>query len=164
MSVGIFQTPDGSLHRSRWSNRVEFRTSEIFWLSCLPARIKSRDTGVLTSEYNANFRHFRAANSTVNGGIWPKYSFFQACKVALYTCKNKKDPIKTVITTFLWVCFSAVQGRPTPQSMVKSGRNCMIVLLTCRNKEAPINQRTNGPVNAHLISGPSISEKHTKPG
>ena len=23
---------------------------------------------------------------------------------------------------------------------------------------------TNGPVNAHLISGPSISTKHTKPG
>ena len=27
-----------------------------------------------------------------------------------------------------------------------------------------INQRTNGPVNAHLISGPSISIKDTKPG
>ena len=26
------------------------------------------------------------------------------------------------------------------------------------------NQRTNGPVNAHLVSGPSISTKHTKPG
>ena len=24
-----------------------------------------------------------------------------------------------------------------------------------------LNQRTNGPVNAHLISGPSISTKHT---
>ena len=27
-----------------------------------------------------------------------------------------------------------------------------------------LNQRTNGPVNAHLISGPSNSPKHTKPG
>ena len=26
------------------------------------------------------------------------------------------------------------------------------------------NQRTNGPVNAHLISGPRISTKFTKPG
>ena len=26
-----------------------------------------------------------------------------------------------------------------------------------------LNQRINGPVNAHLISGPSISIKHTKP-
>ena len=25
-------------------------------------------------------------------------------------------------------------------------------------------QRTNGPVNAHLISRPCISTKHTKPG
>ena len=25
-------------------------------------------------------------------------------------------------------------------------------------------QRTNGPVNAHLIPGPSMSTKHTKPG
>ena len=26
-----------------------------------------------------------------------------------------------------------------------------------------INQRTNGPVNVHLISGSSVSTKHTKP-
>ena len=26
------------------------------------------------------------------------------------------------------------------------------------------NQRTNGPLNAHLISGPRISTKYTKPG
>ena len=30
-------------------------------------------------------------------------------------------------------------------------------------KQQTNNQRTNGPVNAHLISGPSISTKHTKP-
>ena len=28
----------------------------------------------------------------------------------------------------------------------------------------PSNQRTNGPVKAHLISGPRISTKYTKPG
>ena len=27
-----------------------------------------------------------------------------------------------------------------------------------------LNQRTNGPVNAHLISWPGKSTKHTKPG
>ena len=31
-------------------------------------------------------------------------------------------------------------------------------------KYAEFNQRTNGSVNAHLISGPSISTKQTKPG
>ena len=29
--------------------------------------------------------------------------------------------------------------------------------------EGETNQRTNGPVNAQLISGPRISTKHTKP-
>ena len=27
-----------------------------------------------------------------------------------------------------------------------------------------VNQKTNGPVNAHLISGPRISTNYTKPG
>ena len=39
--------------------------------------------------------------------------------------------------------------------------------LSCKdsNSEETYNQRTHGPVNnAHLISGPSISTKHTKPG
>ena len=40
----------------------------------------------------------------------------------------------------------------------------MDVLVTCKYEEDPINQRTNGPVNAHLISGPSKSKKQTKPG
>ena len=30
----------------------------------------------------------------------------------------------------------------------------MHVLDTCKNEEDPINQRTNGPVNAHLVSWP----------
>ena len=32
-----------------------------------------------------------------------------------------------------------------------------------RTPEHGYNQRTSGPVNAHLISGPSISINHTKP-
>ena len=36
----------------------------------------------------------------------------------------------------------------------------MVVSVTCKNEEDLIkNQRTNGPVNAHLISGPNISTK-----
>ena len=34
----------------------------------------------------------------------------------------------------------------------------MNVLVTCKNEEDPINQRTNGPVNAHLISSPSKAQ------
>ena len=40
---------------------------------------------------------------------------------------------------------SNTQGQLTLQSVVKS----------CKNE----NQRTNGPVNAHLISGPTVSTK-----
>ena len=36
----------------------------------------------------------------------------------------------------------------------------MHVLITCKNKKDRMNnQRTNYPVNAHLVSGPSISTK-----
>ena len=34
----------------------------------------------------------------------------------------------------------------------------MDVLVTCKYVEDPINQRTNGPVNAHLISWPSKAQ------
>ena len=34
----------------------------------------------------------------------------------------------------------------------------MHVLLTCKNEVDQINQRTNGPVNAHLISWPSKAQ------
>ena len=40
-------------------------------------------------------------------------------------------------------------------------RDFMVVLVTCKNEDL-INQRINGPVNAHLISEPSISINHTK--
>ena len=35
----------------------------------------------------------------------------------------------------------------------------MHVLVSCKNEEDPINQRTDGPVNAHLISGDTVSTK-----
>ena len=34
----------------------------------------------------------------------------------------------------------------------------MDVLVTCKYEEDLINQRTNGPVNAHLISWPSKAQ------
>ena len=34
----------------------------------------------------------------------------------------------------------------------------MYVLLTCKNEIGQLNQRTNGPVNAHLISWPSKAQ------
>ena len=34
----------------------------------------------------------------------------------------------------------------------------MNVLITCKYEEDPINQRTIGPVNAHLVSWPSKAQ------
>ena len=50
------------------------------------------------------FRHSRAANSEVSGGITPKFELIQAIMVVLVTCKNEEDPIKNkgsrVLTRF----------------------------------------------------------------
>ena len=40
------------------------------------------------------FRHSRAANSEVSGGIPPKFELTHVFIVALVTCKNEEDPIK----------------------------------------------------------------------
>ena len=46
--------------------------------------------------------------------------------------------------------------------LVMGPASCHQIFISLYLK-AFINQRTNGPVNAHLISGPSKSPKHTKP-
>ena len=54
---------------------------------------------------NYIFRHSRAANSIVSGGIRSKFKLIQAFMHVLVTYKNKKDQIKNegarVATTFL---------------------------------------------------------------
>ena len=45
---------------------------------------------------------------------------------------------------------------------VKSWRTDRTMYLYIGSTVKHMNQRTNGPVEAHLISGPSISTKHTK--
>ena len=37
------------------------------------------------------FRHARADNSGVGGGIWPKFKLIQAFMHVLVACKNKDD-------------------------------------------------------------------------
>ena len=39
----------------------------------------------------------------------------------------------------------------------------IVVLITCKNGEDPNNQKTNGPVYTHLISGPTISTRQVLP-
>ena len=42
----------------------------------------------------SHYIHPRAANSVVDGGVWPKFKLIQALMVVLVTCKNKDDPFK----------------------------------------------------------------------
>ena len=76
------------------------------------------------------FRHSRAANSEVSGGMQPKFELIQAFMVVLVICKNEEDPIKNkgsrVLTRFsplkVYGNFLVAQGQLTPQSFVESGR------------------------------------------
>ena len=43
-------------------------------------------------------------------------------------------------------------------------RGLLKELPSCADEIIPTTQRTNGPVNAHLICGTGISTKHTEPG
>ena len=97
----------------------------------------------------------------------PKFKLTQAFIVVLITCKNEEDPIKNegarVLTTFLplqdYVIFF-IRSRAANSAVLcriwlkfKLIRDIMVVLVTCKYEEDPIkNQRTLGPVNAHLIS------------
>ena len=67
--------------------------------------IKNEGARVLTRLYVVVFfRHSRAANSEVSGGILPKFELIQAFIVVLVTCENDEDQIKNegarVLTRF----------------------------------------------------------------
>ena len=53
-------------------------------------RIKNEDARVLTRVNVFFFRHSRAANSEVSGGILTKFELIQAFIVVLVTCKNEE--------------------------------------------------------------------------
>ena len=66
--------------------------------------IKNEGARVLTRLYVVFFRHSRAANAEISGGIQSKFELIQAFIVVLVTCKNEEDPIKNegarVLTRF----------------------------------------------------------------
>ena len=86
-SMGIFSNAQGQLTlQSLVKSGPNSNSTEILWLSSLPARMKK-------------------IRSTVNGGIRPKFKLIQAFMVVLVTCKNEENPIENegarVLTTFL---------------------------------------------------------------
>ena len=92
------------------------------------------------------FRRSRAANSTVQGQIWPNFESIRDFMVVLVTCKHEEDPIKNerarVVTLF--IDFSDAQGQ-LPTSEVSDGilpkfkliQAIMVGLVTCKNEEDP---------------------------
>ena len=77
----------------------------------------------------------------------------------LVTCKYEEYPIKNEgarVDTTLYSNFSGVGVGILPKFELIQA--FMHVLVTCKNEDNQINQRTNGPVNAHLISWPSKAQ------
>ena len=73
-------------------------------------------------------RHSRAANSTVQGPIWPYFEPICEFMGVHIACKNEEDPIKSegtgVVTTFSHYksmgIFQDAQGQLTHKSLVGS--------------------------------------------
>ena len=95
-SMGIFTdaqgqlTPQSLVRSGRISN-----TSEMLWMSLLPASMKKIRSKMKalewTQHYTATFRRARADNSGVGVSIWPKFELIQAFMHVLVTCKNEVD-------------------------------------------------------------------------
>ena len=94
----------------------------------------------------------------------PKFELIQAFMHALVNCKNEEDPIKmkALECSQDFSHYKSMGIFPDTRaansafhspiwSNFELGRDFMVVLLTC-------NQRTNGPVNAHLISWPTKAQ------
>ena len=69
-----------------------------------------------------------AANSTVQGPIWPNFEPIRDVMGAFVACNNEEDPFKNegtrVVTTFLQLLcigiFPDAQGQLTHKSLIKS--------------------------------------------
>ena len=64
------------------------------WERLYPSSCMTQDNSNGEKVVPSIFRRSRAANSIVNGGIWPKFKLIQAFMHVLITCKYEKDPIK----------------------------------------------------------------------
>ena len=109
-SMGFFSNAQGQLTlQSLVKSGPNSNSSEILWLSSLPARMKK-------------------IRSTVSGGIRPKFELIQAFMVVLVTCKNEENRIKMKeleclqhFSHYKSMGFLDAQGQLTPQSLVESG-------------------------------------------
>ena len=105
-SMGIFPdaqgqlTPQSLVRAGRISN-----SSEILWMSSLPASMKKIRSKMKSLEWTQHLPHYNsmvAMETSVR--IWPNFELIQALIHVLITCKYEKNPIKNsgenVMTSF----------------------------------------------------------------
>ena len=98
-SMGIFPDTQGQLTpQSLVGSRQISNSSEILWMSSLPANMKKIRSKIEALECSQHFisilQTARADNFGVGGGIWPKFELIQAIMHVLVTCKNEDDRFK----------------------------------------------------------------------
>ena len=105
-SMGIFPdaqgqlTPQSLVRSGRISN-----SSEILWMSSLPASMKKIRSKMKALEWTQHFPHYNSMVAMeTSGRIWPNFELIQALIPVLITCKYEKNPIKNngenVMTSF----------------------------------------------------------------
>ena len=105
-SMGIFPdaqgqlTPQSLVRSGRISN-----SSEILWMSSLPASMKKIGSKMKALEWTQHFPHYNSMVAMeTSGRIWPNFELIQALIHVLITCKYEKNPIKNsgenVMTSF----------------------------------------------------------------
>ena len=145
-SMGIFPdaqgqlTPQSLVRSGRISN-----SSEIVWMSLLPASMKKIRSQMKALEWTQHFPHYNSMVAMeTSGRIWPNFELIQALIHVLITCKYEENPIKNsgenVMTWIFSRCSraanSAVLGPIWPNFELV--RDIMDVLVTCKYEEDPI--------------------------
>ena len=95
-SMGIFPdaqgqlTPQSLVRSGRISN-----SSELLWMSSLPASMKKIRSKMKALEWTQHFPHYNSMVAMeTSGRIWPNFELIQALIHVLITCKYEKNPIK----------------------------------------------------------------------
>ena len=105
-SMGIFPdaqgqlTPQSLVRSGRISN-----SSEILWMSSLPASMKKIRSKMKALEWTQHLNHYNSMVAIeTSGRIWPNFELIQALIHVLITCKYEKNLIKNsgenVMTSF----------------------------------------------------------------
>ena len=104
--MGIFPDAQGQLTLQSLvrSGRIS-NSSEILWMSLLPASMKKIRSKMKALEWTQHFPHYNSMVAMeTSGRIWPNFELIQALIHVLITCKSEKNPIKNsgenVMTSF----------------------------------------------------------------